>query len=35
VIAFGPDDDARVLWSGGTTVADYAHDLQLLTNSTE
>lgn len=33
VLAFGPDHDARVVWSGGTTVADYAHDLRLLANS--
>ncbi|MCM3926299.1 SCO family protein [Frankia sp. AiPs1] len=33
VLAFGPDRRARVVYTAGTSVADYAHDLPLLLGS--
>jgi protein SCO1/2 len=33
VLAFGPDRRARVVYTAGTPVADYAHDLPLLLDS--
>ncbi|WP_261575032.1 SCO family protein [Frankia gtarii] len=34
VLAFGPDRRARTVYTAGTPVADYAHDLPLLLRST-